>query len=199
MSAGVPPETRGEIANAVRSALAKHGYARLTTKNIAAESALSEAGLYYHYDSKDELIATFLTESVGWLEQRLESIQAEDPDDRLRTLCDVLLVTDGDKTSVGVHIAVMELLSYAPHNETLREPLTSYQRYVRDAIAAEIREGIEQGSYREVDPEATASFIHMVLDGSTGSVLALGMDDVGADVRSRLTEYIDGMHLERPK
>lgn len=197
MAANVPHKARGEIAKAVRSALAKHGYARLTTKKIATESELSEAGLYYHYDTKDELVAAFLKESVGWLEHRLESIEAEDPDDRLRTLCNVLLVTDGDEAMTGVHIAVMELLSHAPHNETLRGPLKIYQRYVRDAIASEIREGIEQGIYREVDPQATASFIHMVLDGSTGSVLALGMDDVGADVRDRLTAYIDGIHLEK--
>ena len=199
MAADVPSEARGEIADAVRLALAKHGYARLTTKKIAAESELSEAGLYYHYDTKDELVAAFLRESVGWLEHRLERIEAEDPDDRLRTLCDVLLVTDGDETMAGVHIAVMELLSHAPYNETLRGPLKAYQRYVRDAIASEIREGIEQGIYCEVDPEATASFIHMVLDGSTGSVLALGMDDVGADVRDRLTAYIDSIHLENHK
>lgn len=199
MTEAVPPGARDEIADAVRSALAKHGYARLTTKKIAAESDLSEAGLYYHYDTKDELVAAFLGETVGWLEHRLESIEAENPDDRLRALCDALLVADGDETMSGVHIAVMELLSHAPHNETLRGPLKNYQGYVRDAIASEIREGIEQGIYRGVDPEATASFIHMVLDGSTGSVLALGMDDVGAQVQNRLTAYIDSIHVETPE
>ncbi|XVH33191.1 TetR/AcrR family transcriptional regulator (plasmid) [Haloferacaceae archaeon DSL9] len=196
MPSDVPPAARKEVATAVRSALAKHGYADLTTNLIAAETEKSEAFLYYHYDTKDELIAAFLRESVGWLEHRLERIEAEDPDSRLRALCDVLLVADGDETTARVHIAVMELLAHAPYNETLRDPLITYQCYVRDAIASEISRGIEQGTYEEIDPEATASFIHMVLDGSTGSVLALEMDDVGRDVRNRLSAYIDGFRRE---
>jgi AcrR family transcriptional regulator len=189
----VPHEAREEIAAAVRSALAKHGYADLTTSQIADETQKSEAFLFYHCDTKDELIAVFLEESVGWLDRRLKLITTEDPDERLRALCDIMLVADRDETMRGVHIAIMELLSHAPHNETLREPLKTHQRYVRDRLADELRAGMEEGVYRELDPEATASFIHMALDGSTGSALALRMDSVSDDVRDRLHAYIDSL------
>lgn len=196
MAEEVPPEVRAEVATAVRSALAQHGYAGLTTSHIAAETEKSEAFLFYHYDTKDDLVAAFLRESVDWLDRRLASIDVDDPDARLRALCDLLLVSDGDETTARVHIAVMELLAHAPHNETIREPLEAYQRHVRDVIATEIRDGVERGSFRECDPTATASFIQMVLDGSTGSVLALEMEDVGTDVRDRLTAYLDGLSVE---
>ncbi|WP_435361393.1 TetR family transcriptional regulator [Haloarchaeobius sp. DFWS5] len=44
----VPAEAKAEIAEAVRKALSKHGYAGLTTKRVAAESEKSEASLYYY-------------------------------------------------------------------------------------------------------------------------------------------------------
>jgi len=195
----VPEEARKEVASAVRSALAKHGYADLTTSQIAEETEKSEAFLFYHYDTKDDLVSVFLEDSVGWLDVRLQltTEELETPDDRLRALCDIMLALDSPRAMQGIHIAVMELLSHAPHNETLQEPLAVHQNYVRDRLAKEVRAGIEQGIYRDdVDPESVASFLQMTLDGSTGSVLSLRMEDLGRDIQEQIHSYIDGLRSE---
>ena len=195
----VPEEARQEVARAVRRALAKHGYANLTTSQIAEETEKSEAFLFYHYDTKDDLVGAFLEDSVGWLDMRLKltTDELEDPDDRLRALCDIMLALDSPRAMQGIHIAVMELLSHAPHKETLQEPLRVHQNYVRDRLAEEVRTGVEQGIYREdVDPEAVASFLQMTLDGSTGSVLSLRMEDVGKDIQEKIHSYIDSLESE---
>ena len=195
----VPEEARQEVARAVRRALAKHGYANLTTSQIAEETEKSEAFLFYHYDTKDDLVGAFLEDSVGWLDMRLKltTEELEDPDDRLRALCDIMLALDSPRAMQGIHIAVMELLSHAPHKETLQEPLRVHQNYVRDRLAEEVRTGVEQGIYREdVDPEAVASFLQMTLDGSTGSVLSLRMEDVGRDIQEKIHSYIDSLESE---
>jgi len=41
-------------------ALCAHGYADLTTQDIADESETSKASLHYHYDTKEELLLSFL-------------------------------------------------------------------------------------------------------------------------------------------
>ncbi len=192
----VPEEARKEVASAVRSALAKHGYADLTTSQIAKETEKSEAFLFYHYDTKDDLVTALLGESIGWLDIRLKltADELKTPDERLRAMCDILLAIDTIEMMQGIHVGVMELLSHAPHNETLQEPLERHQEYIRDRLADELRAGIEQGTYRKnIDPEASASFLQMTLDGSTGSVLALGMEDVGEQTRSGIHTYIDGL------
>jgi AcrR family transcriptional regulator len=196
----VPEEARQEVARAVRRALAKHGYANLTTSQIAEETEKSEAFLFYHYDTKDDLVSAFLEDSIGWLDTRLKltTDELETPDDRLRALCDIMLAIDSPRAMQGINIAVMELLSHAPHKESLQEPLRVHQDYVRDRLADEIRAGIEEGIYREdVDPEASASFLQMTLDGSTGSVLSLGMEDIGEDIREEIHAYIDGLMVDK--
>jgi AcrR family transcriptional regulator len=196
----VPEEARQEVARAVRRALAKHGYANLTTSQIAEETEKSEAFLFYHYDTKDDLVSAFLEDSIGWLDTRLKltTDELETPDDRLRALCDIMLAIDSPRAMQGINIAVMELLSHAPHKESLQEPLRVHQDYVRDRLAEEIRAGIKEGIYREdVDPESSASFLQMTLDGSTGSVLSLGMEDVGEDIREEIHAYIDGLMVDK--
>jgi AcrR family transcriptional regulator len=195
----VSEEARKEVSRAVRRALAKHGYANLTTSQIAEETEKSEAFLFYHYDTKDDLVTAFLDDSIGWLDTRLKltTDDLETPDDRLRALCDIMLAIDSPRAMQGINIAVMELLSHAPHRKTLQEPLERHQNYVRDRLAEEVRAGVEQGIYREdVDPEAVASFLQMTLDGSTGSVLSLGREDIGREVQEKIHAYIDSLERE---
>ncbi|ELZ80526.1 TetR/AcrR family transcriptional regulator (plasmid) [Haloferax larsenii] len=192
----VPPEQKAQIAHAVRQALAKHGYARLTTKKVAAESDKSEAGLYYYYDSKDEMIVAFLETSVDYLARELDEIAADGHEERLRAVCDLLLVDEDDEAARGVNIAVMELLSHAPHNETLREPLLEMERHTLDVIVDILQDGIEEGVFRDVDPEGTAAFLLSATDGYTGFALALGMEGVGDGLRDAISAYIDSLLVE---
>ncbi|MFB6206268.1 MAG: TetR/AcrR family transcriptional regulator [Haloglomus sp.] len=185
----VPQGAREEAVQAVRRALAEHGYAGLTTKKIAAESDKSEAFLFYHYDSKEDLVLAFMDWATDRVTARLEDIEG-DPAQRLYGLCDALVGDPGDDVERGTNVAMMELLSHAPHNERFRERLVAYERAIVDDTAALIREGIETGQFREVDPESTAAFILTLADGTVGAVQALGMTDIGEGVRERLFDYL---------
>jgi AcrR family transcriptional regulator len=186
----VPADQKRAIAAAVRAALATHGYARLTTAKIAAESEKSEAGLYYYYDSKDEMIVAFLEEAAGSLARDLEAVEGG-PEERLRAACDRLFVRREDEDARGLNVAIMELLSHAPYNERLREPLLALEGSALDTLEAIVREGVERGTFRDVPPRGTAAFLLAAGDGSTGFYLALGMEDVGDPLRERAAAYVD--------
>lgn len=190
----IPPGAKAEIALAIRRALAEHGYERLTTAKIAAEYEKSEAGLYYYFDSKDEMIAAFLEFSADHVRRELAEIDVDGPEEKLRTVCDMLFVEEGDDEA-GVHVAIMELLSHAPHNETLREPLLALESNTLDLLADIVREGVEREVFRPVDPRATAAFLLAAADGSTGFYLALGMD-VGDDLAIGRSAYVDSLLAE---
>jgi AcrR family transcriptional regulator len=192
----VPPEPKAAVAEAVRKALAKHGYARLTTKAIAAESEKSEAGLYYYYDSKDEMIAAFLEVAAGSLGEELDASDVTDPETRLRAAVDYLFVDRDDDRERGVNVAIMELLSHAPYNETLREPLTRLEESSLDTLTAILEDGVEAGVFREVDPRGTAAFLLAAGDGSTGFYLALGIEDVGDRLREQAHRFVDSILAE---
>jgi AcrR family transcriptional regulator len=192
--ADVPAAVRAEIADAVRAALAEHGYARLTTAKIAAESEKSEAGLYYYYDSKDEMVAAFLEETSDYLASALGDVAAPNAEARLRAACDHLFVDREDESRRCVNVAIMELLSHAPYSETLREPLRTLERDTHAFLADVIAAGIADGSFRsDVDPGATAALLLAAADGSTGFYLALGMEDVGESLDGAVDAYVDSL------
>jgi AcrR family transcriptional regulator len=190
----VPAAAREEAVGAVRRALAKHGYAGLTTKRIAAESAKSEAFLFYHYDSKEELVLAFMDWATGRVTARLDGAQGT-PAQRLYGLCDALVGDPGDDIERGTNVAMMELLAHARHNEEFRERLVAYEEAILADTADLIREGVAAGQFRDVDPESTAAFVLTLADGTVGAVQALGMAEVGEGVRAVLFDYLDSRVL----
>lgn len=186
----VPAAAREEAVAAVRRALAKHGYAGLTTQKIAAESAKSEAFLFYHFDSKEDLVVAFMDWATARVTDRIDGAGGT-PAERLYRLCDTLVGDPGDDLERGTNVAMMELLAHAPHNDRFRERLRVYEEAIVADTAALVREGIEAGQFRDVPPEATAAFLLTLADGTVGAVQALGMTDLGDDVRSVLFDYLD--------
>lgn len=187
----VPEPAREEVVQSVLRALAEHGYAGLTTKRVAAQSDKSEAFLFYHYDTKEDLVVAFLEWAVERLSRRLAALDDEDPVTRLYAACDLLLGDTDDDLDRGINVAMMELLAHAPHNERFHDRLVDYERAVLDDLAGVVQEGIDAGVFRPVDPEATAAYLLMTTDGTAGAVMALEMDDVDAMVRERLFDYVE--------
>lgn len=187
-------EARAEVSEAVREALARHGYERLTTARIAAEYDKSEAGLYYYFDSKDEMIAAFLEEATTHLNEDLLAVDDDDPERALREACDCLFRSPGDPYA-GVAVGIMELLSHAPYNETLRKPLLELESVILERLVEIVESGVEQGVFRPVDPRATAAFLLAAADGTTGFYIALEMD-VDEELQAGLSAYIDSLVAE---
>lgn len=187
-------EAREAVAIAVQRALAQHGYERLTTAKIAEEYENSEAGLYYYFDTKDEMIAAFLDRAADYLSEDLLRVEADDPEAALRDACDFLFRTP-EHDYAGIAVAIMELLSHAPYNETLRKPLLELESVILERLVEIVESGVEQGVFRPVDPRATAAFLLAAADGTTGFYIALEMD-VDEELQAGLSAYIDSLVAE---
>lgn len=79
------PETKSErtrqrILDAAALSFRRHGYASVTLKEIAARAGLQAGSLYYHFDTKEELVEAILSAGVeGAFAATREAVEALGP------------------------------------------------------------------------------------------------------------------------
>lgn len=190
--ADVPPfiddasDTRGAIMAATFRALSTHGYADLTIQRIGDEFEKSKSLLYHHYDGKDELLLDFLEFMLDRFEETVPPEEPVGPDELLDAILDHVLLADDGGDFFG---AMVELRAQAAHDPAYREHFTTSDAYHREGLADLVRSGVEEGVFRDVDPDATATFIHTtVLGAMVQRATADGF--VGRTVRDELDAYL---------
>jgi len=182
-------ETIDDLMEATHCALCKHGYAELTMQDIAAESTKSKGTLHYHFDSKQDLLESFLEFLLDRFEERTEAVPGETPVERLHELTDELLTTSDDSTE-EFRTAILEIKAQSPYNEAYRERLREFDRALRDRIATLVADGLESGEFRDdVEPEATADFLVTLFHGA--QTRATAVDRPTECTRQYVHAYID--------
>ncbi|MFC6725598.1 TetR/AcrR family transcriptional regulator, partial [Halobium palmae] len=154
-----PTGTREQIMRATYLALREHGYADLTIKRIGGEFEKSVSLLYQHYDGKDELLLEFLSFMLDEFQRSLPPLSADDPATHLDAVLDHAFAPDPPTECREFEATMVELRAQAASDERYRERFTDHDRFFRDRLARVLRAGIEDGTFREVDPEAVAAFL----------------------------------------
>ncbi|EMA55273.1 MULTISPECIES: TetR/AcrR family transcriptional regulator [Halococcus] len=187
-----PPETYEAIMQATYRAFCKHGYADLTTREIAEEFAKSRSLLHYHYDTKQELIVALLEYLLESHPAKAATDEIADPDERLELFIDRGLF--GPENAPfdfwDFHTALLELRLHAHRNDAYREQLDRTIGLITDLLAATIREGIETGCFRDVDPEETAQFLYDAIDAARIRKITLGHDDAPRRTRRAIETFV---------
>jgi len=152
---------------ATYDALCKYGYANLTIQKISDEFEKSKSLMYYHYDSKDDLLVEFLQFALEQFTTDLMVNKTNDPETRLRDLINRLLprtIDDDDHKQLGV--AIFELRSKASFDESYYNKITEIDDFLREQIAELVEIGIEEGVFREVDPDEVANMVVAIINGT---------------------------------
>ena len=184
-----PDSTREEILAAAYRALCAHGYAELTMERIGEEFEKSVSLVYHHYDGKDDLL-------LACLEFMLENYRSDDgcdpssdPRKAMERLCDRISLVDAPPEAQRFVRALVELRGQAPHNAAYREYFTRSDRFFQERIETIIETGIDQGAFRDVDPERTAGMLHTVLSGAFFRYATAEETGWIDDVREELQAY----------
>jgi len=189
-------ETEDAIMRATFRALCDHGYADLTIQAIADEFEKSKSLLYYHYETKDELLLDFLAYMLEHFERTHNTVDPEvDAVEQLQAWLDGPLPRTLEEGRRDFFTAMFELRVKAHHDEAYREQFARSDRVMRETIADHIELGIDRGDFRTVDVEETAALIQAVIFGSTLRWLTTGEEAAVAEARSALDAYVDS-HLE---
>jgi AcrR family transcriptional regulator len=184
------PDAHEAIMQATYRALCTHGFAELTMQDIADEADKSTALLHYHYDTKENLLVAFLAHMLTRLDEQIAEMDGASATDRLQCLFDRLSPDKGDEDRDGFYRALFELRVQAPYRDAYREQLRANKTSIQRIVADIVRDGIETGEFRSVDPEQTARFVLAALDGGRNAAVVLGDDEDPAAVRAGLNEFV---------
>ena len=170
--------TRGEIMDATYDALCKHGYANLTIQTIADEFPKSKSLLYYHYDTKEELLVDFLDWLVEEFTTEVGAGPTASPAERIEGVFEMLVPRTREAAGEeGIRLALLDLRMQAAREDRFAERFRQLDDRVEEELALAVREGVERGQFRDIDPERTASVLLSLAGGA--SLLRVSTDEAG--------------------
>ena len=180
-----------EIMEATYRALLKHGYADLSISRIADELDKSKAAIYYHYDTKDDLLVAFLEFAVDRFEDTIETETGDEPPEDLEHVIEKLLPLQPDEEQRQLQAVLVGLRSQAVTNGVFREQFTQIDERLAATIRGIVDRGIEEDTFRDVDPSRVAEHILATVNGAMYSRATTDRKSADAAARVSLASYID--------
>lgn len=160
---------REEILTAMTELLDRVGLAAVRVSDVAAALGVSPSLVFYHFGTKDALVADAFAHAVNRDLQRLDvaSAQGADPMDRLRRVLRLYGPT-GHATGWRLWIDAWALAQREPR---IRAVLRRMDQRWCTALRAVVDEGVEQGTFTCLDPAATVTRVSALLDGLSVAAL----------------------------
>ena len=180
-----------EIMQATYQALLTHGYADLSILDIAEELDKSKSALYYHYDSKEDLFIAFLEFAVDQFESSISTESGEDPREDLDHFIEKLLPLQPDEDQRQLQEVLVGLRSQSATNAEFRKQFTRIDERLATTIQEIIEQGIEMGTFCDVDPTRVAEHILATINGARYTRATTDRENAAAAVRVSLASYID--------
>ncbi|SHL31940.1 TetR/AcrR family transcriptional regulator [Haladaptatus paucihalophilus] len=185
------------IMEATHRALLRDGYAQLSISRIASELDQSKASLYYHYDSKEDLLLSFLEYVTDRLESNIYTSNDESPSQELEQFIEMLLPLQLDDTESQLRAAMVELRSQAVMDEKFRKQFTEIDDRIVDHLERIIDRGIDEGEFRNVDSTRVAEHIFATFSGVMYNRATTNRENAPAAVRVALSSYLNKDLMKR--
>jgi AcrR family transcriptional regulator len=186
-----PDDTREEIMKATYDALCAHGYADLTIQRISDEFPKSKSLIYHHYDSKDDLLLEFLEFVLDRFESSVPQQEYGTASERLQAVLDHVLPTHLDEEGHEFTSAMIELRAQATHNPEYHAHYTRSTQFFHDQFVTIIQQGIEEGIFRDVDPDRTATLLLTTIQGAMLQRVTSDVEEQIGSIRAELQAYIE--------
>jgi AcrR family transcriptional regulator len=144
----------GEIVAAALDCFAESGFTATRLDDVAARAGVTKGTLYLYFQSKEDLFKAVIRESLLPLLRRATGEFAggpEDPSERIRRVVNFLA-----SEVLGSRLSVIPKLVFAEVGnfpEIARFYLDEIVTPVRTFLADVLREGVERGQFRPVEPE----------------------------------------------
>lgn len=164
--------TSEKILQTANRLFVKKGYTATSMREIAAETGIGKATIYYHFPDKESIASALIKGTFSEMKEALQMMEVErDPRERIK---------------VAVTISVEYLLESADIISVVRREVTGsrdvmqneyknfFQKYL-NLLADGIRSGIDQGVFRPVNPEETARVLLSMIQGTFAMVYVSGI------------------------
>lgn len=153
-------ERQIEIIEAATKRIDEYGIQDLTIKTLSSDLNLSEAALYRHFKSKNEILLGLLTYFIENMKERLEVILSKknsDPSELLKEIFESQLNTFVKKPSV---VSVIFSESIFQFNKELSNTVSSMMQLMQNHIESIVKKGQANETFtKAVGVSTTATII----------------------------------------
>ncbi|OYR53994.1 TetR/AcrR family transcriptional regulator [Halorubrum halodurans] len=184
-------QTRDAIMKAAFNAVAMNGYSQVSITDITEEFGKSRSLLYYHYDSKDDILVSLLEYVLIELMAELENESTETAREELELLLEKLLPSSNDASEREMYAVILELRVQAVTNESFREQFTAVDQQLFERIDDIVQRGIENGEFQPVDSNLVCEHIFASLNGAHMNKLTTSRDGITERTKASLYDYLN--------
>jgi AcrR family transcriptional regulator len=152
---------------------------------VAAELGVSPSLVFYHFGTKDALVADAFAHAVDRDLQRLDRADANgsDPVDRLRR---VLRLYGPTGAATGWRLWI-DAWALAQREPVIRRVLRRMDHRWSDVLLGVVQDGVGAGAFTCADPTAAVTRVSALLDGLSVATLVYG-----GVTRAQLREWVAG-------
>ncbi len=163
--ADVASERKEQIVKATVDCISKYGYHNFSMQDVARTAGVSKGIIHYYFLNKDELMRFVLEKvSLGLEGQFLKNInKALSPVDKIKVFIELAFEVV-QKTREYYQVS-MDFWTQINQKEDVRQIISKHYDVLRGYGQDVIKEGIESGDFKKVDPYEYASYIMGVIDG----------------------------------
>ncbi|MCA9930910.1 MAG: TetR/AcrR family transcriptional regulator [Anaerolineales bacterium] len=158
-------DTKAQILAAATAVFAEKGFAKASMNDIVRAAGLSKGGVYWHFKSKDAIVAAIFDQFFTGQLLVLDTVKNSDGSagDKILQLA---ALTGGDLVDMAVQFpSPLEFYAMAAREEYLTQALQSYLIAYQEYMSAFIQQGIDEGDFREVDVADTAVTLGALFEG----------------------------------
>lgn len=191
-------ERREQILDAAETVFAERGFSQARMDDIVRASGLSKGALYWYYKGKDAIVMALLDRIFGAeLEEARELVALERPaEERMRMI--VLAAAGEIRRFEKLMPLGYEFVALAARRKEVRQRLASYYRGYTEPLAEIVRQGVERGEFKPIDPHQVALALIAAYEG-LALLWFVDPESVDWDVMSTtpLELILEGIQKER--
>jgi TetR/AcrR family transcriptional regulator, fatty acid metabolism regulator protein len=190
----------GEILDAARHVIGRHGFEGTTIDRVAEEAKVAKGTIYLYFDNKDDLLHAAVLEGLRGL--AAESYQGDRPEsaplERITNFVrDQFRIQSSHQDFLKAFILESSFVTFEPGDERGEELRHLYAEYL-DFIASMLRAAIDAGALRPVDPQLTAFILTEMITGCLRRrLMNLGSTPPESDADAVLELFLNGVRAVR--
>ena len=142
--------SRRRVVRAAAAEIAARGFAGANVDRIARAARVNKAMIYYHFTSKAALYREILRDMFEAVAVRVDQASQRDssPDDKVRAFVEAIAI----EAEARPHFPPIWFREIAENGTHLDPPTMLHMRRVVTALGRILREGIDSGRFRPINP-----------------------------------------------
>jgi AcrR family transcriptional regulator len=163
--ADVAAVRKNQIVSATVECITKNGYHNFSMQDVARTAGVSKGIIHYYFLNKDDLMMSVLDKVAGDIEKILHADMNEisDPVRKLEVFIEVSF--DVVRNTKEYYQVNMDFWTQINQKDAVRKVIAKHYAKFRETASIVIKDGIEKGVFRQVDPDEYSSYVIAVIDG----------------------------------